>query len=273
MRQTGLWLIGFWLVGLMGCSADTEKTVSPEDDQSAYVMYTFERFSDGCASDSSLCASFTAHYPVLRGESPAITAINQIIRDRVKESMGAIDPDMDWSQISLEQLCSQFFADYERLLREQDFDPMPWTLETKGTVIYQNDQWLTVALRSYQFTGGAHSNTYTALLNFDRETGRELYWDDVLQDSLGFVQLAEDQFRQARNIGSNVTLDQAGFFWGEDFQPPVNFALTQTGLRLFYNNYEIAPYVLGPTDFVVPYHELTQVLQPRYLLASEASSK
>ncbi|MCB1147785.1 MAG: DUF3298 domain-containing protein, partial [Leptospiraceae bacterium] len=41
-----------------------------------------------------------------------------------------------------------------------------------------------------------------------------------------------------------------------------NFAITEFGLLLFFNQYEIAAYAAGWTSFLVPYSKLKPYLKP-----------
>jgi len=270
MRVYALIVILFVLGLFTQCSLKKESTVDAPK-QVQVVKYSFERFSPSCQGDSTDCASFRVNYPILKEyeHSPAQDRINEAIRNEAKQALGVGEPDQDVAAISLEEMSMQFFSDYQQMKQETDIRPMAWAVEVDGKLIYQSDEIITVAMNSYQFTGGAHPNMHTALLNFDRQTGEQLEWPDILIDSTAFIHLAEQQFRKARQIGSNMALDKAGFFWGGSFHPPANFSLQENGLRLFYNNYEIAPYALGPTDFTINYSHLGDVVKPRFIEQTE----
>ena len=69
-------------------------------------------------------------------------------------------------------------------------------------------------------------------------------------------------FRRARRLGPREDLAKAGFqFPGGAFALTVNAGLTRAGLVLHYNAYEVAPYVMGPTEAVVPWKELRPLLR------------
>lgn len=270
MRIPGLFFLFVSLILLVRCSADESSDTGSETALTA-TTYTFERLSPGCQGDSTNCASFSVRYPMLtqNGDSAVLKRINQAIQNEAKQALWVGEPGQDVTGISLDEMSAQFFTDYQQVQQESARHPMPWVVEAEGELVFQSEQLINVAMRSYQFTGGAHPNSYTAFLNFDRKTGQPLQWEDILIDSTAFVNLAEQQFRRARQIGSNTSLDQAGFFWGGSFHPPANFSLEENGLRLFYNNYEIAPYALGPTDFVIEYHQLSDVIKPRFIAEAE----
>jgi len=266
MTKQFLPLFCFVLLIGVGCSSDPEPT-DPEPVEKAYTMYSFERKSSSCATDSNRCAVFKAEFPLLRSEMAGpntANTINATVRKEVVSASGLVNPDEGPTVQSLEDQCMRFFNDYQEYLNYGNMSAMPWSMETMGKVIHQSPDIWNVALENYQFTGGAHPNTHTVYLNFDLDSGKLLHWSDVLADSLGFVHLAEAAFRKVWDISEEVNLEEAGFFWGEAFHPPANFSLEEEGLRLYYNTYEIAPYALGPTDYILPYDQLQDVLKPEY---------
>lgn len=72
-------------------------------------------------------------------------------------------------------------------------------------------------------------------------------------------QLAEKAFRQYHKLSVDANLDDAGFFFENGvFSLPANMALTENGLMLLYNPYEVAAYALGETRLFIPYAEIPQ---------------
>jgi hypothetical protein len=71
----------------------------------------------------------------------------------------------------------------------------------------------------------------------------------------------EKKFREVREIESSISIADAGFFWGDSFGLPQNFALQEDGVYFYYNPYEAAAYALGATEFTIPYEELKEVIR------------
>ena len=73
--------------------------------------------------------------------------------------------------------------------------------------------------------------------------------------------LGEDQFRLVRDLSQDEDLGEAGFWFDDNkFSLNDNFALTEDGIRFFYNSYEIAPYALGTTDITISYDSIKNLL-------------
>ena len=98
---------------------------------------------------------------------------------------------------------------------------------------------------------------------FDPSTGRQLTLAEIVPDTNQVKLIAEEAFRQARELTPGESLSEAGFFWGEPFQLPENWALTADGLYFFYNPYEVAAYAMGITEFTIPRAKLPGMLAPK----------
>ena len=156
---------------------------------------------------------------------------------------------------------NQFLEDYKELQGEDLPFSMPWSLETEGKVLFQNDKLVSVQLHQYSYTGGAHPNTYSTVWMFNKSSNEPLEWQDlgVKKDTLEVI--AERAFRKTAEIPVGQSLEDAGFFEGEEFSLPQNYGLVEDGLLLYYNTYEIAPYVFGPTEVVIPWADLKVVFE------------
>ena len=46
---------------------------------------------------------------------------------------------------------------------------------------------------------------------------------------------------------------------------PLDFALTEDCLLIFYNEYALAPHAAGPQHFYLPLSDLSDILLPQYI--------
>ena len=247
-----------FLIVLFGFACQSDPEISRP--QLPYHFIDFVKYSVDCERDSIRCAVFKAKYPEYdSAELDIKNKINEAIMDYVLES---VSDETQSSPESLAQVAANFFEDYASFAI--DGFAMPWELNCEGKVIYQNDKIFSLALNNYRFTGGAHPNTHTKILNFDLKEGRVLSIEDLITDWKAFTQLAEGSLRAEKGIDDSVSWSEAGFFM-EHFQVSSNFALTTEGIMLYYNTYEIAPYAAGITEFVIPYDRLKGVIRPEFV--------
>ena len=124
---------------------------------------------------------------------------------------------------------------------------------TGSEVVYNNGQYLTLAINGYTYQGGAHGNHTEALNTFDAKTGKILTWDDLVTDKAAVQALAEKKVREAR-----ADVFQEGFQFDDifPFVLPASYGLTKEGLFLYYVPYEIMPYAMGETEVLIPFEEL-----------------
>ncbi|MFN0200759.1 MAG: RsiV family protein, partial [Bacteroidia bacterium] len=79
---------------------------------------------------------------------------------------------------------------------------------------------------------------------------------------LGLTPIAEEYFRKQQKLGDK-TWEEAGFwFENNQFQLSKKFILLKDRVRFEYNEYEIAPYVMGAPVVEIPYSAIMDYLKP-----------
>lgn len=177
------------------------------------------------------------------------------IRERVDRALYA-PLDDGQGEISRDRFLESVKVQYEDYLEVKDPETVvDWQVARSAFIMYANDDVASVVVKNEGFLGGAHGFSDEQIFVFDGKTGKVLTWDDILSpDSKSiFLKAAEAEFRRARDIKPMENLEEAGFtFDNNTFALSQNFALTDKGISLHYNPYEVGPYVMGATDFVVP---------------------
>ncbi|MCU0349186.1 MAG: DUF3298 and DUF4163 domain-containing protein, partial [Saprospiraceae bacterium] len=136
-----------------------------------------------------------------------------------------------------------------------------WEVSVTGEVGLHTPKLAAITLGSYSYAGGAHPNSFISVLNIDLKTGKSLTWQDLLTDQKAVEALAEKAFKKARELPQDANLTDEGFFWGGEFELPMNFELQEEGIYCWYNPFEAAAYALGPTDFLLSYEELGKLVR------------
>lgn len=216
------------------------------------------RTIDDCDTSKD-CTSIYYYYPVFDNEkqNPKIDSLNIFVMDKLL--VDEIDLN---SAATLDTVVNNFISDYEEQVREFPDYTIPWYSKTNASVLYQNKRYLTLKIRNESFTGGAHPNSYNNYYVISKSTGRELTLADIFEK--GFEKklnsIVAAEFRKARGITSNNSLNEEGF-WFEDNQNIYNnnFGLTEKGILFYYNSYEVAPYSYGPTLIEIPYSKLQEI--------------
>lgn len=119
-------------------------------------------------------------------------------------------------------------------------------------------------------TGMAHGMTGNQFLNWDNHAGKALTIDDLLAP--GARPAFEAALREAHAqwlLESPIAKDDPKNYsrmW--PFVVTDNVGLTDMGLAVKYQSYEIAPYVAGQPELLIPYSRLQDILRTQYLPAS-----
>lgn len=149
-----------------------------------------------------------------------------------------------------------FQRDFSAFERETGSEAV-WSYEADVSV---RDEWEDVVLVSISiatYTGGAHPNGFSEHIWKKKSTGRDVSIEEWITDRKQFVAIAEQFFRKARGIEAQADLTDEGFWFDQGvFVINNNFSIDQLMLRMEYNPYEIAPYVMGPTVIEIPLERL-----------------
>lgn len=125
---------------------------------------------------------------------------------------------------------------------------------------------LSVRYEDQLFTGGPHGNTVNTCYSYSTDGTRLT------------LQMISDAPEQLRSFVTDYLLEltqqpayDGVFFDGyEQMLPDAlsdgNWYLTDGGLSIVFDPYEIAPYVAGSQTFVIPYEELDGLIQPQWVL-------
>lgn len=177
------------------------------------------------------------------------------IHQRVEQALYA-PIDAGDTEATQERFIESVKAQYDEYLQVKDPETVvDWQVSRSAFIIFANDDFASVVVKNEGYLGGAHGFRDEQIFVFDGKSGKVLTWEDILAPESKdiFVRAAEAEFRRARDIKPSESLEEAGFTFPNDtFALPLNFAVTDRGVSLHYNPYEVGPYVMGPTDCVVP---------------------
>ncbi len=207
------------------------------------------------------CARIDLHYPVLTQRDHPLYEIVRLWSFRFLANL--IDPSVHMEEIpddqTLQQLIASFFTNYETQREELPDLPLQYTLECSDSVLLNDGEYLSLWLKGYSYTGGAHPNSYMAAATFECGTGHQLSPSDVVTDMSALKKKAMLYYRKIKNEEF-----KNGFEFSSDwpFELPSAMALTPEGILMAYMPYEVAPYAMGEAIFVIPYQEIEPVLSP-----------
>lgn len=221
----------------------------------------------GVTPENMLCANVNIRYPkVLEAGSPAVAeTLNQFIQTQLTE----FSDENGKQATSMEEMAAMFIADYQKTPRQ----PSSWELERQADLVFGKHGIVTLSITESGYTGGAHPFSGQRYFVFDIKTGQQLTLANLLtpgyESALNVA--AEHAFREARSIGPEANLESEGFWFENNvFSVNTNVGVLADGLSFIFNPYEVAPYVMGPTEFTVPYDDIKNLISTASPLAGIA---
>jgi hypothetical protein len=138
-----------------------------------------------------------------------------------------------------------------------------WKKIKEIRILHNEHDILSFECFSYGFTGGAHGLSVSKFRVIDLQDGHivslaEIFRPDYDNDLRDILNAAA---RKKYNLESGQSLVDAGFF-SESIDTGPNYYITKDGMGFYYNQYEVAPFALGPIDIFINYAQLKRILNP-----------
>lgn len=185
---------------------------------------------------------------------------------------------VDYENLSPKEAVEKYAADYvgdykkledeykEEMKREDGMPVESWfsyyeTLENEIT--YNSNGILSYTVCTESYTGGAHGSHSTFNHAINIRTGEEIAEDDLFVDGYqsDLALILVDCIARQNNVANAKDLEDIGFFSTDEIVPNGNFLIGDEGITYTFNEYEIAAYVVGMTNVLIPYEELRHLLK------------
>ncbi len=265
MKTLSFLIISLFLITAIGCTRKnteiTEKKEKPAEtqmkDSISFEKKSLVRSYNGCNPDTGECTYIKFDYELMKSGEP-MSNFNQIILDSISRFSGPSD-----TQVAqpLEKIADKFIEGYKAFTKETGDYEIPWFVEIIGKVIYQNAKIITYQVSKIEFEGGAHPNSLLDYYIYSIPEKRILKASDIIKagSEEKISELITKKLKQMKNLRENESLEKAGY---SEKSVKINdtFAVIKEGLEFYYNNYEIAPYALGPTAVQLTWEELGDLI-------------
>lgn len=237
-----------------------------------YFIYAFILLLIGCNNDNNLtfdtttiqdeicasCPKVAIQLPNAIDQTKFAKTINIALREEVISLLQYDDAD---EVSTIQSAITSFKNGYLELQKLYNDESTPWEATITGRVTFEDDNFLTIALDTYIFTGGAHGYTSKQFLNFDKQHALELENNELFENEEDFRSFVETQFRKKEKIPQDKPINATGFMFENDsFHLPENMGFDTEGLVLIYNPYEVASYADGTIEMTVSHSQVKQFL-------------
>lgn len=237
-------------------STETKKALT-------YELTTYKKQSANCGNNNDQCARVVVQYPFFSNNGSKY--INTIIEEQLKNTLYSVISEEKSPDISVEKMTELIISDYNEYMEEfEDFNEK-WDIDIAVVTTYQKGDLVSLSFNSEYYTGGAHPNSTIEYKILDISSGRLLKTGDIVTDKKKLTSVAEKLFRKQKGLANTASLQEEGYFFENgQFNISDNIGLNQNGLVIYFNSYEIAPYVMGPSAVFVPFYEIKEILKISY---------
>lgn len=165
------------------------------------------------------------------------------------------------AKVNLKEALDNFAAESLELPKD-----VPWAYQLMITPEYLGhvSSFELFEIDSYVFTGGAHGMPYSEYLIFDHTTKAQIGLDGMLQpgQASSFETLAYKAYKEwVKTVDNDVESYEKQW----PFVMSKNITLTDKGVDIRYQHYEIGPYAYGMPVLSIPYDKLKSIIKPHFI--------
>lgn len=176
---------------------------------------------------------------------PKITTNNKIT-DKIMNNM--ISKDILELKDEIEKDAAKTYKEFP-----ENGDFRKYSFDSEFEVTYDKNNILSIVNTIYYYTGGAHGMTIKKPYVFDTNTGKIAYLKNFFDKNEDYRNIILGEIK--KEISTHPEMYYDNIISSLNGIPiDQNFYLTNEGVVVFYDLYDIAPYVAGIREFKVPYN-------------------
>mgnify|MGYP005834876733 CR=1 FL=1 len=220
-------------------------------------------FKSGCLQPDSSCFRVVYRFPVPAGKGSS--SIEKLI---VRDFAGNMDEEIEIKDFAhLKDMLVRNTMSYDSAYVEfvkQFGAGVEWYINVDFIQILRSQRLIAFRYEQSSYTGGAHGIDGYHYLNIDLKKTKILELPDLIADMNRFRAIAQKAFTEQY---LNNPADNTEYWMADDgaFVLPKEFGLTDKGLLLHYNVYEIACFARGDIELIIPYCDLKDILADKYV--------
>lgn len=141
-------------------------------------------------------------------------------------------------------------------LLEKGISITPYEAITKYTIHHTKDI-LSVVVNYYQYTGGAHGIYTLKPYNYDLKSGKRLALGDLFKAGYDYKTIINNEIKSA------IAKEPEQYFVNEfnSIRDDQEFYITDRGIIVYFQVYEIAPFAAGNPEFLIPFSLIKEGLK------------
>lgn len=164
-----------------------------------------------------------------------------------------------------QSLSNSYYEEVKRLPEGSSGPMWYWYyMNLNNKIMFECSSILSYGVENSTYTGGAHGSFTVTYTNINLNELTTISEEDLFVPNYQkkLAEIIVNRLMQDHNVSTYEGLLEQGFFNIEDIFPNNNFWLDDKGIHYAFNQYEIAPYVMGVIEVNIPYEDLKSILKP-----------
>lgn len=200
--------------------------------------------------------------------------------------IGTFFNDMSYDSLSPKEALNAYFDKYTndyRDLGNQYYEDMGnlegdnqpswywYQLFKSNEILFEDESILSYSVEHYYYEGGAHGSLSAMYYTIDLNNLTTITEENIFKPNFHHL-LTErivENLMKKYDVTTPEDLLNEGFFDINDIAPNNNFWLNNQGVHYIFNQYEIAPYSMGPIEVTIPYQEIQSIIIPESIAGKQ----
>lgn len=204
------------------------------------------------SEDDSVCVlDATATYPMITiaDNTDASNKINNAIAAELETFWNFEKENVSYAE-----------EEYRMTLDDPEYGFNPYSAKFLYEIKRCDDQVISMVFTQYDYTGGAHGNSWKYGVTFDAATGERLHLEALSDDTAAFHQML------LNDLNAQAALPAYETYIFDEFVADIETSLLKdsaswyfdrSGLSFISNPYVLGPYAAGTFEFNIPYADLS----------------
>lgn len=142
---------------------------------------------------------------------------------------------------------------------EEECYSLNWGSYINGSFGDNWGDWGVYNIEHYLYLGGAHGTNSTTPMVFDTKTGQAVTWNQVAINVSNekIVRLInKHKYDWLKDMIDENDIREEDIFYVDPIEPSESFSVNDEGLTFYYQPYDVAPYVFGVIEIMIPWEDL-----------------
>ena len=162
------------------------------------------------------------------------------------------------------ELGNQYYEDMGNLEGDNQPSWYWYQLGKSNEIMYEDKNILSYSVHHSDYTGGAHGSLNVLYYTVDLNELTTISEETIFKPNYYKILTSKiiERLMKKFDVDTPEKLVNEGIFDINEIAPNNNFWINNEGIHYIYNQYEIAPYSMGPIEVTIPYEDIRSIIIP-----------